>query len=46
MPEMRSETIMSVNALKAGGGKLFDEGTFGMFIHWGLYPAYPAFAAK
>jgi alpha-L-fucosidase len=37
MNEMWSETALSVDTLKAGRGKLFDEGNFGMFIHWGLF---------
>jgi alpha-L-fucosidase len=37
MNEMWGETEVSVDALKAGRGKLFDEGNFGMFIHWGLF---------
>ncbi len=37
MNEMWGESAVSVDALKAGRGKLFDEGNFGMFIHWGLF---------
>ncbi len=37
MNEMWGEMAVSVDALKAGRGKLFDEGNFGMFIHWGLF---------
>ncbi|MBV5313835.1 MAG: hypothetical protein JZU47_11100, partial [Prolixibacteraceae bacterium] len=37
MNEMWGETAVSVDALRAGRGKLFDEGNFGMFIHWGLF---------
>ncbi len=37
MNEMKGETGDPVDALKAGRGKLFDEGNFGMFIHWGLF---------
>lgn len=37
MDEMWGETNVSVDALKAGRGKLFDESNFGMFIHWGLF---------
>lgn len=37
MDEMWGETTISVDALKAGRGKLFDESNFGMFIHWGLF---------
>jgi alpha-L-fucosidase len=37
MDEMWGETTVSVDALKAGRGKLFDESNFGMFIHWGLF---------
>jgi len=37
MNEMWGETTVALDALKAGRGKLFDEGNFGMFIHWGLF---------
>jgi alpha-L-fucosidase len=37
MDKMWGETSISVDALKAGRGKLFDEGNFAMFIHWGLF---------
>ncbi len=37
MDKMRGESTLSIDALKAGRGKLFDEGNFGMFIHWGLF---------
>ena len=37
MNKMWGEAKVSVDALKAGRGKLFDEGNFGMFIHWGLF---------
>jgi len=37
MDEMWGESSVSLDALKAGRGKLFDEGNFAMFIHWGLY---------
>lgn len=37
MDKMWGETDVSVDALKAGRGKLFDESNFGMFIHWGLF---------
>ena len=37
MDEMWGESKAALDALKAGKGKLFDEGNFGMFIHWGLY---------
>jgi alpha-L-fucosidase len=37
MNEMWGEEKVSVDALKAGRGKLFDESNFGMFIHWGLF---------
>ena len=37
MKEMLGESAESVEALRAGRGKLFDEGNFGMFIHWGLF---------
>ncbi|SEO19646.1 alpha-L-fucosidase [bacterium A37T11] len=37
MDKMWGDTTVNVNALKTGKGKLFDEGNFGMFIHWGLF---------
>lgn len=37
MDKMWGEENVSVDALKAGRGKLFDESNFGMFIHWGLF---------
>ncbi len=37
MDKMWGETSVTVDALKAGRGKLFDESNFGMFIHWGLF---------
>ncbi len=37
MDLMWGENTVSVDALKAGRGKLFDESNFGMFIHWGLF---------
>ncbi len=37
MDEMWGDATVSLNALKAGRGKLFDESNFGMFIHWGLF---------
>ena len=37
MDKMWGESAVTLDALKAGRGKLFDEGNFGMFIHWGLY---------
>ncbi|MBV5314607.1 MAG: alpha-L-fucosidase [Prolixibacteraceae bacterium] len=37
MDKMWGETTVSVDALKASRGKLFDESNFGMFIHWGLF---------
>ncbi|MDW5290147.1 alpha-L-fucosidase [Formosa sp. PL04] len=37
MDEMWGDDQVSIDALKNGKGKLFDEGNFGMFIHWGLY---------
>jgi alpha-L-fucosidase len=37
MDNMWGETTVSIDALKAGRGKLFAEGNYGMFIHWGLY---------
>ncbi|WP_299668815.1 alpha-L-fucosidase [uncultured Polaribacter sp.] len=37
MDKMWGSNDVSIDALKKGKGKLFDEGNFGMFIHWGLY---------
>jgi len=37
MEEMWGETTVMNDALKSGKAKLFDEGNFGMFIHWGLF---------
>lgn len=37
MDKMWGTSELSVDALKAGRGKLFDESNFSMFIHWGLY---------
>lgn len=37
MDEMWGDSQVNYEALKNGKGKLFDEGNFGMFIHWGLY---------
>ena len=37
MDKMWGESTVSLDALKAGRGKLFDESNFAMFIHWGLY---------
>jgi len=37
MEEMWGETTVMSDALKSGKAKLFDEGNFGMFIHWGLF---------
>ena len=37
MDEMWGASTAAVDALKAGRGKLFDEGNYAMFIHWGLY---------
>ncbi|KJD37190.1 alpha-L-fucosidase [Tamlana sedimentorum] len=37
MDKMWGETKVKVDALKAGRGKLFDEGNFAMFVHWGLF---------
>jgi alpha-L-fucosidase len=37
MEEMWGETKVSVDALKNGKGKFFDDSNFGMFIHWGLF---------
>ncbi|MEO9571957.1 MAG: alpha-L-fucosidase [Polaribacter sp.] len=37
MEEMWGETKVSGDALTSGKAKLFDEGNYGMFIHWGLF---------
>ncbi len=37
MDEMWGETQVKTDALQNGRAKLFDEGNFGMFIHWGLF---------
>ncbi len=37
MEEMWGETSVTGDALKSGKAKLFDEGNYGMFIHWGLF---------
>ncbi len=37
MDKMWGESTASLDALKNGKGKLFDESNFAMFIHWGLY---------
>jgi alpha-L-fucosidase len=37
MEEMWGETTVNSDALISGKAKLFDEGNFGMFIHWGLF---------
>lgn len=37
MEEMWGDTSVSIDALKNGKGKFFDESNFGMFIHWGLF---------
>jgi alpha-L-fucosidase len=37
MDKMWGQPEVSLDALKAGRGKLFDEGNFAMFIHWGLF---------
>ena len=37
MDKMWGESSASLEALKNGKGKLFDESNFAMFIHWGLY---------
>jgi len=34
---IESESAINLDALKEGRGKLFDQGNFGMFIHWGLF---------
>ncbi|MCK0157295.1 alpha-L-fucosidase [Cellulophaga sp. F20128] len=37
MDEMWGDATASSDALRTGKAKLFDEGNFGMFIHWGLF---------
>ncbi|MDX2431776.1 MAG: alpha-L-fucosidase [Bacteroides sp.] len=37
MDKMWGESTVTIDALKAGRGKLFDQGNYAMFIHWGLY---------
>lgn len=37
MDEMWGDKKVTSDALKSGKAKLFDEGNFGMFIHWGLF---------
>ena len=37
MDKMWGDDAIAIEALKAGKGKLFDEGNFAMFIHWGLF---------
>jgi alpha-L-fucosidase len=37
MDKMWGKSSVSIEALKAGRGKLFDEANFAMFIHWGLF---------
>ena len=37
MERMWGESSVDIDALKAGRGKLFDEGNYALFIHWGLY---------
>jgi alpha-L-fucosidase len=37
MDKMWGDSTVEIDALKAGRGKLFDEGNFAMFIHWGLF---------
>lgn len=37
MDQMWGETNVSGDALISGKAKLFDEGNYGMFIHWGLF---------
>ena len=37
MDTMWGNSAVSVDALKAGRGKLFEESNFAMFIHWGLF---------
>jgi len=37
MNEMWGESTVALDALKAGRGKLFDEGNYALFVHWGLF---------
>lgn len=37
MDEMWGKSSVRIDALKAGRGKLFNEGNFALFIHWGLF---------
>ncbi|MCK4958236.1 MAG: alpha-L-fucosidase, partial [Planctomycetes bacterium] len=37
MDEMWGEQVMTLKAVDAERGQLFDEGNYAMFIHWGLY---------
>jgi len=37
MEEMWGDEKVKLEVLKNGKAKLFDEGNFGMFIHWGLF---------
>ena len=37
MDKMWGESRVETDALEAGRGKLFAEGNYAMFIHWGLY---------
>ena len=37
MDKMWGDSSVTVDVLKAGRGKLFDEANFAMFIHWGLF---------
>ena len=34
---MPGQSAISAGDIRAGREKLFDEGNFGMFIHWGLF---------
>ncbi len=37
MDEMWGESNVTIDVRKDGRAKLFDEGNFGMFMHWGLF---------
>ena len=37
MDKMWGESNASYKDLKNGKGKMFDEGNYGMFVHWGLF---------
>ena len=37
MDRIRDDSSVSIEDLKEGRGRLFDQGNYAMFIHWGLY---------